>query len=43
VSENTSIEVTKQTWKDLNARKDPGDTFNDVIRELLQDCEAIQA
>lgn len=35
----TSIEVDDSTWKDLNRRKDRGDTFDDVISELLAEDE----
>lgn len=33
----TTIQISVQTWKDLNARKEPSDTFDDVIQDLLQD------
>ncbi|QRY26389.1 antitoxin VapB family protein [Halobacterium sp. BOL4-2] len=29
------IRVTDDTWKQLNNRKEPGDSFNDVIQRLL--------
>jgi len=32
----TTIEITVSTWQALNARKQPGDSFDDVIRQLLQ-------
>jgi len=31
------IRVSKETYKDLNGQKDQGETFNDVIRQLLED------
>jgi predicted CopG family antitoxin len=31
----TTIEVDNETWKMLNRRKEPGQTFDDVITELL--------
>lgn len=31
------IRVTDDVWSDLNARKKPGDSFNDVITRLLED------
>lgn len=37
--EVTSIEVKKSTWKELNQRKEPGDSFDDVIQRLLHGCE----
>jgi len=33
----TTVEVSINTWKGLNARKDPGESFDDVISELLND------
>ena len=33
--EVTTIELKRSTWKALNQRKEPGDTFDDVVRELL--------
>lgn len=37
----TAVKVTHDTWKRLNARKSPGDTFEDVIQDLLDDsCDA---
>lgn len=35
--ETTTIEISKDTWKCLNQRKEPGKTFNDVVSELLED------
>lgn len=32
---DTHIRVTEETWKRLNARKGPGDSFDDVINDLL--------
>lgn len=31
------IRVSKETYKRLNGQKDQGDTFDDVIRRLLDD------
>ena len=30
------IRVSPENWKRLNALKEPGDTFNDVIDRLLE-------
>lgn len=36
--EKTTIEITMETWSDLNALKtQPGETFDDVIQKLLAD------
>lgn len=31
------IRVSKETYKELNSRKDQGDSFDDVIQSLLED------
>lgn len=34
----TSIQVSKETWRELNARKQaPDDTFDDVVQRLLDE------
>ena len=33
---DTHIRVTEDTWAALNARKRPGDSFDDVIQRLLE-------
>ena len=35
--ETTTLQVTKETWKELNLRKEPGETFDDVIQRLLEE------
>lgn len=36
----TSIQVSRDTWRELNARKrGPDDTFDDVIQRLLAETE----
>lgn len=36
-SETTTIQISYDTWMDLNSAKDsPQDTFDDVIQELLE-------
>lgn len=34
------IRVTDETWSELNRRKRPGDSFDDVIQRLLAEAEA---
>jgi len=31
------VPVSDETWKELNSRKDPGDTFEDVLGRLLDE------
>lgn len=39
--DRTTIKVSESTWKRLNAKKSPGDTFEDVLQRLLDDeCDA---
>ena len=33
--EKTTIEVTDETWTQLNRRKERGETFDDVISDLM--------
>lgn len=33
--ETTTIEVTDETWTQLNRRKERGETFDDVISDLM--------
>jgi len=37
--EKTTIEVSEKTWKELNAMKDPGESFDDVIGRILEDIK----
>jgi len=37
VQTDTAVRVSQETWQELNSRKRPGDTFEDVIRRLLED------
>lgn len=39
-SNTTTIEIQRETWQDLNTLKEgPGDSFDDVIRRMLEDYE----
>lgn len=33
------IKVDDETWRRLNSRKEPGDTFEEVIRRLLEEYD----
>lgn len=33
------IRVTDETWQELNARKRPGDSFDDVLQRLINDYD----
>jgi len=35
--DTTNISIHDDIWRELRARKDPGDSFNDVLRELLDE------
>lgn len=39
MSDDTSIRIKKDTWRRLRDRKGPGDSFDEVIDELLDDVE----
>jgi len=33
---DTNISVSSEVWMELNSRKQPGDTFDDVLRRVLE-------
>lgn len=35
MAEKVNIEVARETWSELNARKGPGDSFDDVVSRTL--------
>lgn len=35
----TNIKIHDDVWKELNARKNPGESFNDVLVRMLEDTE----
>lgn len=37
MADKINVEITRETWRRLNARKEPGDTFDDVVRRLLEE------
>lgn len=39
MSETTTIQVTEDTWRELNGRKEPGETFDDVLQRLLAESD----
>lgn len=36
---DTQVRITDTTWAELNAKKRPGDSFDDVIQRLLDEAE----
>jgi predicted CopG family antitoxin len=32
---DTHIRISEEMWKELNRQKNPGDTFDDVIRRMV--------
>lgn len=38
--ETTTVTVSHDTWKRLQMRKNPGDSFDDVISKLLDETES---
>lgn len=43
MARKTNIEVTKETWRELNQMKEgPGESFDTVINRLLNNMEAKQ-
>ena len=39
MADDTSIRVRKSTWRQLHRMKEPGDSMDDVLRELLENRE----
>jgi len=39
MGETTTIEIRRDQWKDLNSRKEPGDSMKDVLDRLLTEPE----
>jgi predicted CopG family antitoxin len=39
-SDSTTIRVKRETWSTLHELRDPGQSFNDLIEELLDDDDA---
>jgi predicted CopG family antitoxin len=39
MGDTTTVEVKTETWKQLNERKEPGDSFDDVISKMLAETE----
>jgi predicted CopG family antitoxin len=37
-SEDTSIRIKVDTWRRLRSRKGPGESFDDVINEILDEA-----
>lgn len=38
--DDTSVRIKNDTWKRLNNRKEPGESFDEIINELLDKVEA---
>lgn len=36
---STHVRVSEENWRRLNARKEPGDDFDDVVTRLLEETE----
>ncbi|MFW5918528.1 MAG: DUF7557 family protein [Haloferacaceae archaeon] len=39
MAEDVNIRIKRDTWKRLHALKEPGDSFDDVITDLLEEAE----
>lgn len=40
MGEDTTIRISRDTWKRLTSLKEPGDSHDDVINDLLEAREA---
>lgn len=43
MSNAVTVEVKRETWKRLNMRKQPGDSFDDVIVRMLDETAEAEA
>lgn len=34
---DTHIRISEEMWQELNSQKQPGDTFDDVIRRVVEE------
>jgi hypothetical protein len=34
--ETTTVQVSTETWKALNRRREPGESFDDVLQSILE-------
>jgi predicted CopG family antitoxin len=39
MTDDTNIRVSGETWRKLDERKGPGDSFDDVIRSVLEQSD----
>lgn len=37
--DDVNIRIKRDTWKRLHNRKEPGDSFNDVLQRLIEESE----
>jgi len=42
MSDDTQIRVKDETWQELNARKQLGDSFDDVIQRLIDEHDSLE-
>lgn len=43
MGDSPAVKVSEETWRRLNARKEPGDTFDDVVQDLLEQSDEASA
>jgi len=36
---DVNIRIKRDTWRDLNRRKEPNDSFDDVLQRVLEEIE----
>lgn len=39
MGDSPAVKVSEETWRKLNSRKEPGDTFDDVVQRLLEESD----
>lgn len=43
MGDDTTIRISRNTWRRLHNRKEPGDSFDDVLDDLLKKVDSTAA
>jgi len=43
MGDDTTIRISECTWRRLHRRKEPGDSFDDVLDDLLEEVDSTAA
>jgi predicted CopG family antitoxin len=37
--DSTTVQVSTDTWKTLNRRREPGESFDDVLQKIIEEID----